>query len=189
MAPDDVEVGHKADIASHDRCDTRPQSIESAQSRPPSMTTVRLSDSSYVSAIHVELPENAQSAEILGRPVQVSYTPPAEDLSIVAHGNEDTTDEVFEASYTTDENRHSSMSIADCQEGVSLTSASSTIRSRSDSSATQSSSGSAQVDWDELERSEEQAPRDEGSDEVHPHKIGKIDLILTHIVVDCFPFG
>ncbi|CAD6588323.1 MAG: ecotropic viral integration site [Alectoria sarmentosa] len=39
-------------------------------------------------------------------------------------------------------------------------------RSRSDSSGSAlSSNGSAQVDWDELEKSEEQAPRDEGSDE------------------------
>lgn len=42
-----------------------------------------------------------------------------------------------------------------------------TLRSRSDSSGTFSSSdGSAQVDWDELEKEEDQAPRDEGSDEV-----------------------
>lgn len=40
------------------------------------------------------------------------------------------------------------------------------IRSRSDSSgSTLSSNGSVQVDWEELEKSEEQAPRDEGSDE------------------------
>ena len=45
---------------------------------------------------------------------------------------------------------------------VSMTS----IRSRSDSSGSSlSSNGSAQVDWDELEKSEEQAPRDVGSDE------------------------
>ena len=40
------------------------------------------------------------------------------------------------------------------------------VRSRSNSSGSSlSSNGSAQVDWDELEKSEEQAPRDEGSDE------------------------
>ncbi len=42
-----------------------------------------------------------------------------------------------------------------------------TLRSRSESSGSFSSSnGSAQVDWDELEKEEVQAPRDEGSDEV-----------------------
>lgn len=49
-----------------------------------------------------------------------------------------------------------------------VTSSASTVRSRSDSSGTFSSTDSAQVDWDELEKSEEQAPRDEGSDEVNP---------------------
>lgn len=45
---------------------------------------------------------------------------------------------------------------------ISMTS----VHSRSDSSSsTRSSNGSAQVDWDQLEKSEEQAPRDEGSDE------------------------
>ena len=44
--------------------------------------------------------------------------------------------------------------------------ASSTVRSRSDSSGTYSSIASVQFDWDELDKSEEQAPRDEGSDEV-----------------------
>ena len=40
------------------------------------------------------------------------------------------------------------------------------VHSRSDSSSSSlSSNGSAQVDWDQLEKSEEQAPRDEGSDE------------------------
>ncbi len=49
-----------------------------------------------------------------------------------------------------------------------LGSTSSTLRSRSDSSGTLSSAGSAHVDWEELEKSEEQAPRAEGSDEVSP---------------------
>lgn len=40
------------------------------------------------------------------------------------------------------------------------------IRSRSDSTGTFSSIGSVHVDWDELDKSEEQAPRDEGSGEV-----------------------
>jgi hypothetical protein len=39
-------------------------------------------------------------------------------------------------------------------------------RTRSDSSTTSISEGSDGVDWEELERNEEQEPRDEGSDEV-----------------------
>ena len=62
--------------------------------------------------------------------------------------------------------RESTASMASFVEEEPSMSTSSTVRSRSDSSGTFSSAGSAQVDWDELERSEEQAPRDEGSDEV-----------------------
>jgi len=40
-------------------------------------------------------------------------------------------------------------------------------RSRRGSSSTTSSASSARVDWDELEKTEEQEPRDETSDEVH----------------------
>lgn len=43
------------------------------------------------------------------------------------------------------------------------------FRSRSNSSGTSSSVASAHVDWDELDKSEEQAPRDECSDEVCSH--------------------
>lgn len=64
------------------------------------------------------------------------------------------------------EHRESITSMSSIQEEETLASEQSTIRSRSDSSGTLSSNGSAQVDWDELEKSEEQAPRDEGSDEV-----------------------
>ena len=48
-----------------------------------------------------------------------------------------------------------------------------TIRSRSDSSGTFSSIGSAHVDWEELDKSEEQAPRDEGSDEVRQNDLAR----------------
>ena len=63
------------------------------------------------------------------------------------------------------EHRQSSASTASIREDASL----STTRSRSDSSGTLSSTHSVQVDWVELDRSEEQAPRDEASDEVSTH--------------------
>ena len=62
--------------------------------------------------------------------------------------------------------RESAVSMLSAVEEGSSYAASSTIRSRSDSSGTYSSVGSVHVDWDELDKSEEQAPRDEGSDEV-----------------------
>lgn len=62
--------------------------------------------------------------------------------------------------------RASTTSMLNIVEEETSESTSGTIRSRSDSSGTFSSAGSAHVDWEELEKSEEQAPRDEGSDEV-----------------------
>ena len=62
--------------------------------------------------------------------------------------------------------RESTVSMLSAVEEGRADAASSIIRSRSDSSGTYSSVGSVQFDWDELDKSEEQAPRDEGSDEV-----------------------
>ena len=59
----------------------------------------------------------------------------------------------------------STISMPSIQEEQSET-ASFTVRSRSNSSGTFSSTESAHLDWDELEKNESQAPRDEGSDEV-----------------------
>lgn len=81
--------------------------------------------------------------------------------------------------------RHSSRSMGSLEEGDQSTI---TLRSRSDSSGTFSSSdGSAQVDWDELEREEDQAPRDEGSDEASvPPTPQEEALTLTRPAVDRF---
>lgn len=61
--------------------------------------------------------------------------------------------------------RASTISMPSIQEEQSET-ASVTVRSRSNSAGTFSSTESAHLDWDELEKNESQAPRDEGSDEV-----------------------
>ena len=61
--------------------------------------------------------------------------------------------------------RASTISMPSTQEEQSET-VSITVRSRSNSSGTFSSTESAHLDWDELEKNESQAPRDEGSDEV-----------------------
>lgn len=53
------------------------------------------------------------------------------------------------------------------------------FRSRSSSSCTLSSVASAHVDWDQLDKSEEQAPRNEGSDEVCFRK-DKSGLLALH---------
>lgn len=62
--------------------------------------------------------------------------------------------------------RQSTISFLSAVDEASSDAASSSVRSRSDSSGTFSSLGSANVDWLELEKKEEEAPRDEASDEV-----------------------
>lgn len=87
-----------------------------------------------------------------------------------------------------DDDRISTFSLNSVVEEEQSICTSHTIRSRSNTSGSFSSNGSAQVDWDELEKSEEQAPRDEGSDEVCPlppiislcsSNIGTVDRIPT----------
>ena len=65
--------------------------------------------------------------------------------------------------------RQSTMSMLSAVDEGCSDIASISIRSRSDSSGTFSSLGSATVDWLELEKKEEEAPRNETSDEVRLH--------------------
>ncbi|KAL8856048.1 MAG: hypothetical protein Q9178_007304 [Gyalolechia marmorata] len=59
------------------------------------------------------------------------------------------------------------------------------LRSRSDSSGTLSSSaGSAHVDWEELDKSEESAPRDEGSDESTAFLLARLEQENNAIATD-----
>lgn len=64
------------------------------------------------------------------------------------------------------QHRASAASMQSIREEPQSDTASVTVRSRSNSSGTISSSESAHLDWDELEKNESQAHRDEGSDEV-----------------------
>ena len=62
------------------------------------------------------------------------------------------------------------------------------LRSRSDSSGTFSSLDSASVDWLELEKKEEEAPRDEASDEVGYHNSNQHYYYSAHFcIVDSIP--
>lgn len=60
----------------------------------------------------------------------------------------------------------------------------STLALGSKRSGSFSSVVSAQVDWHELERSEEQVPRDEGSDEVRNHGTNHMSLISNRSLVN-----
>ena len=164
-----VVVEDMTDIASELERDTRPESAPSTQNRPlptDSMMTVRLSDTPSLSSEHFPTPDRKSLTDSVRTSVRFSQPASFKDITPPGDNDEACLDEDTEVVHTATSNRASSMSITSIQEEEYLASASSTIRSRSDSSATASSNGSAQVDWDELERSEEQAPRDEGSDEV-----------------------
>lgn len=131
-----------------------------------SMVTVRLSDPLVVPSSAIS-PDNQISVAALAQ-----FLPDTHGQDQVLH--EDTLD-AYHIKHTssgqglqqddsgTDPNENATTIGEEYQEStVSMTS----NRFRSDSSGSAlSSNGSAQVDWDELEKSEEQAPRDEGSDE------------------------
>ncbi|KAI4196822.1 MAG: hypothetical protein LQ350_006335 [Teloschistes chrysophthalmus] len=58
------------------------------------------------------------------------------------------------------------------------------FRSRSDSSGTLSSNGSTHVDWEELDKSEESAPRDEGSDESTAFLLARLEQENNALATD-----
>ena len=152
------------EIASTDG-DTRPESPQNRPLPTDSMITVRLSKSSNVTQLETSTlgPSSSGPAR---KSLRFSYPPVVEDTVDTAEQDVAVMDEDNEAVPLSDEQRSSVMSLASIQERVSTSSIVSSNRSRSDSSGTLSSNGSAQVDWDELDKSEEQAPRDGGSDEV-----------------------
>lgn len=147
------------EIASGGQSDIRHHSAETPEGPLPtdSMVTVRLSNSS-VGAILDTSPrdQDHESVDVQDAPLYedtVSNVPNNNDATLLEEDKEEFPRESMTSMTSIVEDEHS-------------TSTSGTLRSRSDSSGTLSSVGSAQVDWDELEKSEEQAPRDEGSDEV-----------------------
>ncbi|KAL8691879.1 MAG: hypothetical protein Q9218_002984 [Villophora microphyllina] len=58
------------------------------------------------------------------------------------------------------------------------------FRSRSNSSGTLSSNGSTHVDWEELDKSEESAPRDEGSDESTAFLLARLEQENNALATD-----
>ena len=145
---------------SSEQGDTRHDSTKNSALPTDSMVTVRLSDASITPA-STDLDKNVTVAVTLAEDDStIQYptisTPNEEGALDAVEASEDASSE------TTMQHRQSSASMDSFPEDAS----SSTVRSRSDSSGTLSSTNSAQVDWLELEKVEEQAPRDEGSDEV-----------------------
>ena len=174
MATKDDHVHDTAKVASGGQSDIRHHSASTVDGPLPtdSMVTVELSDSPVAAML-----ERSSYNNIEAHNDTEEHSPGVDRSHDEAQEQEDST-LVDQRSSIDDENvivfeddpkelsRDSTASMASIVEDRGSLSAAGTIRSRSDSSGTLSSTESAQVDWDELERSEEQAPRDEGSDEV-----------------------
>ena len=168
MATKDDHVHDTAEVASGGQSDIRHHSASTVNGPLPtdSMITVELSDSP-VATIFEMSSHNDTEEDSLG--VDQSHNEAQERKGSALVDQRGSTDDENVIIFEEDRKelyRESTVSMASLVENRRSLSAAGTIRSRSDSSGTLSSTESAQVDWDELERSEEQAPRDEGSDEV-----------------------
>ena len=154
-----------AEVASGGQSDFRHHSAFTDDGPLPtdSMVTVRLSDSP-VASISGTPSHDSTEAEPLAHEHEAPESS-KRDRILLDDGVPTDEDAVVLEEDTKNLSRGSMASILSSVDHERSVSTSGTIRSRSDSSGTLSSTGSAQVDWDELEKSEEQAPRDEGSDE------------------------
>ncbi len=116
-----------------------------------SMITVRLSDPPVASPLEKIRPSHDHVVPVLEETDSISDT---KQNALISEEE------------TQDMARDSVVSMTSVVEDEPSIATSGTIRSRSDTSGSLSSNNSAHVDWEELEKSEEKAPRDEGSDEV-----------------------
>lgn len=153
-------LGMEAIACSAEEGDTRHNSTRNSVLPAHSMENVRLSDAlvtpskdcaSQKEDVAANMPTEDDS-------ISSSETAVSDDDSTIA-GDTAIDQHNMQLSVERRGSEASTMSLAG--EGSGLT-----TRSRSTSSGTLSSTNSLQVDWEELEKSEEQAPRDEGSDEV-----------------------
>lgn len=191
---DHVLLHDTAEVASGGQSDIRHHSTSTVDGPLPtdSMVTVELSDSPVASISERSSYDNTEvhndtEEHLLGVDRSQNEAHEQEEPALVDQ-RISTNDEnaiIFEEEDPKELFRESTASMASIVEDRGSLSAASTIRSRSDSSGTLSSTESVHVDWDELERSEEQAPRDEGSDEVGSCAVFRIKPnILTQPEVD-----
>ena len=162
---EDVLQAEEAPKIAPSTSDTCTQSTEKRHLPTDSMITVRLSGSSSTSIQDRIENSRYSTSNSVRKSIRFSQPPIVEECLQDIPDDPSINEEDREMSDDQD-GRASKMTLNSIQEGDSIMSGHSTNRSRSDSSGTMSSNGSAQVDWDELDKSEEQAPRDEGSDEV-----------------------
>lgn len=132
-----------------------------------SMVTIRLSDTIFMPDVDAptceQLYQGPNDVDLLKNDEKRS-SPQVDDIAVDTEQDEIALEELNQMPKAF---RNSRASVKSDGENIALDSMLATFRSRSNSSGTLSSSDSAHVDWDELDKSEEQAPRDEGSDEVY----------------------
>lgn len=197
MATKDEHIHDTAEAASGGQSDIRHYSASTVNGPLPtdSMVTVELSDSPvapiFETSSHDDIEvHNDAEEDSLG--VDQSHNEAQERKRSALVDQRSSTDDENVIIFEEDPKelcRESTVSMASIVENRLSLSAAGTIRSRSDSSGTLSSTESAQVDWDELERSEEQAPRDEGSDEVGPDVVSQIEPPYTNMTRSRPPFS
>ena len=189
MATKDEHIHDTAEAASGGQSDIRHHSASTVNGPQPtdSMVTVELSDSPvapiFETSSHHDIQVQNDTEEDSLRVDQLHNETQERKGSALSDQRSSTDDEnvlVFEED-PKELCRESTLSMASIVESRRSFSAAGTIRSRSDSSGTLSSTESAQVDWDELERSEEQAPRDEGSDEVGSGAVSRTQTPYTNV--------
>ena len=132
-----------------------------------SMVTIRLSDSTIMPVEECVLQDSPIDSPVTDTEVQrTSDSTPATTAELKEEMDSEGSILEQEVKLFQRSHRMSTISMPSIAEEEALTLNSGHIRSRSDSSGTQSSAESTHVDWEELDKSEESAPRDEGSDEV-----------------------
>ncbi|KAL8905467.1 MAG: hypothetical protein Q9207_002620 [Kuettlingeria erythrocarpa] len=162
-----------------DACPTKPSDEPKAMHREAnqssthtnSMVTIRLSDCTIISSEEFSTEDTLAEAPIdedATGDMPHQANPDSSNFTSTAPSEESNAGaDILEAEVKLFQRAHRMSTISMpsiAEEGVQVRRTGS-IRSRSDSSGTLSSNESTHVDWDSLDKSEEAAPRDEGSDE------------------------
>ena len=164
-----------------------PQHNEPSPPSTNSMITVRLSDTMF------EFPAVEMAYEPVGDDLAGDEMPKPEiNQTLIKEGKSRKRLEHHSFQFLDNDFKKASLGNGDWRASRSINEVESSrstlgsFRSRSESSGTSSSVASAHVDWDELDKSEEQAPRDECSDEVCFHWTNSINVPISDVAqVNC----
>lgn len=180
-------------ISSH-KADGPVESTVRNQHSTGSMVTIRLSDPVVPSDTDGSRPSSTVEVDALEefpKMVDLNNSKAVESNSVLYEHQAPMQEEeatiaqsIHQESVTPSQREFTVTTLSAIEDGTSDTTTPMSIRSRSDSTGTFSSIGSAHVDWDELDRSEEQAPRDEGSDESTAFLLARLEQENNALVTD-----